>query len=192
MKSNYTAYVPIHKLALKIQKINGDEPTPVYQTDGSAGFDIAVMKEYIIAPQERVILPTGLKVQVPEGYELQVRSRSGLAAKQGLIILNSPGTIDSDYRGEIQLIMFNTTHKEILVKKYDRLAQGVICPIVQVAFVEVESFETTARGEGGLGSTGVATEVELTKRPGWFSQPKDDNNEQDKKESSASENQPGS
>jgi len=128
---------------------------PRYQTLGSAGADICANYKGVIEPGQRAIVSTGVCIEVPEGYECQVRPRSGLAAKHGVTILNSPGTIDSDYRGEIKLIMLNTGTEPFGYEGGERLAQLVISPVVRAAFVEVVELSDTDRGFGGLGSTGT-------------------------------------
>lgn len=132
---------------------------PSYETPGSAGMDIRAF-DYgesggVIAPGETKIFGTGVFVQIPIGYEIQVRSRSGLAAKHNVFVLNSPGTIDSDYRGEIKIILHNAGDKYFHVAEGDRIAQLVVCPIVQANLELTEEFTETERGTGGLGSTGV-------------------------------------
>lgn len=132
-------------------------PLPQYQTNGSAGMDLlaAVETEVVIAPGERAIIPTGLYIELPEGYELQIRGRSGLAAKSGIMPANGIGTIDTDYRGEIGVILLNTSKEPFTVRRGDRIAQGVLAQYEQVAWQEVEIVSETARGTGGFGSTGT-------------------------------------
>ena len=132
-------------------------PLPQYQTNGSAGMDLlaAVETEIVIAPGERAIIPTGLYIELPEGYELQIRGRSGLAAKSGIMPANGIGTIDTDYRGEIGVILLNTSKEPFTVRRGDRIAQGVLAQYEQVAWQEVEVVSETARGTGGFGSTGT-------------------------------------
>lgn len=127
---------------------------PAYQTSGSAGVDLCSNEAFELAPLQRRIVGTGLRVAIPFGFEGQVRPRSGLAARHGLGMVNSPGTIDSDYRGEIKLILINLGGEPMAVTKGERVAQLVICPVVQVRFEPVEDLESTSRGEGGFGSTG--------------------------------------
>lgn len=132
-------------------------PLPAYETAHSAGMDLraALSEPLDLHPGERKLIPTGLKIAVPVGYEAQVRPRSGLAIKQGITMLNSPGTIDADYRGEVMVIAINHGHEMVRFNHGDRIAQLVVAPVVQVAVSEVEALDTTGRGEGGFGSTGV-------------------------------------
>lgn len=127
---------------------------PQYETEGSAGIDLRSTANVKLRPGERSIIPTGLKVAIPEGYEIQVRPRSGLAYKHGVTVLNAPGTIDSDYRGEIGVILHNTSNEEYVVAIGDRVAQAVLCPVFQINWVPVVELPDTHRGEGGFGSTG--------------------------------------
>lgn len=129
-------------------------PIPAYATRGSACMDIHAAVSNVIAQRCTYAVPTGFSVEVPEGYELQVRSRSGLAANYGVHVLNSPGTIDSDYRGEIYVILHNTGSKPYAVSRGDRIAQIVLKPVEQAFVVEVDGLSETDRGDGGLGSTG--------------------------------------
>ena len=131
---------------------------PAYETDGSAGMDVrAAVPEgepMLLAPGERAMVPTGLSVALPLGYEIQVRPRSGLAAKHGLTGLNTPGTIDSDYRGEIKVILINLGQEAFTIQRGERIAQLVLAPVTRLGWSEVESLDETARGAGGFGSTG--------------------------------------
>ncbi|MBP9674643.1 MAG: dUTP diphosphatase [Bacteriovoracaceae bacterium] len=133
-------------------------PLPFYATIGSAGADICaclgVGEKIILKPTERIAIPTGLSLEVPVGFEMQVRPRSGLSLKTGLIMPNSPGTIDSDYRGEIKIILGNVGNKDEEIKHGDRIAQLLLSPVVQAQFVVAENLEETQRGAGGFGSTG--------------------------------------
>lgn len=133
-------------------------PLPAYETAQAAGMDVrANLDESIqLGPLERAIIPTGLFMALPEGFEAQVRPRSGLAAKQGLTVLNSPGTIDADYRGEIKVILVNLSNSPVIIQDGDRIAQMVIARYEQAQFSVVETLDETARGTGGLGSTGKA------------------------------------
>lgn len=135
--------------------VHGKGQLPQYKTSGSSGFDLCSTEKHVIQPFGCALIGTGLRVQIPDGYELQIRSRSGLAARDRIFVLNSPGTIDSDYRGEIKVILFNL-HKFgwFYVNPGDRIAQGVLCPIVKANFV-LEELNETERGEGGFGSTGM-------------------------------------
>ena len=134
-----------------------DLPLPAYATAGAAGLDLlaAVDGETPIAPGERTLIPTGIAIAVPDGYEAQVRPRSGLALKHGLTLPNAPGTIDSDYRGEIKIIVLNTGSETIRVERGMRIAQLVFAPVVRAAWREVDALDGTARGGGGFGSTGT-------------------------------------
>jgi dUTP pyrophosphatase len=129
---------------------------PAYMTPGASGVDICAANDddVIIPAGKLALIPTGLRIAVPTGFEAQIRPRSGLALKHGLTLLNTPGTIDSDYRGEIKIIVINLGDNEYIVKRGERIAQMVICPIARVEFQLVESLEKTARGEGGFGHTG--------------------------------------
>ncbi|MAN46517.1 MAG: dUTP diphosphatase [Alphaproteobacteria bacterium] len=131
---------------------------PAYETVGSAGMDVraAVSEDdpIMLQPGERGMIPTGLSVAIPQGYEIQVRPRSGLAAKHGLTCLNTPGTIDSDYRGEIKVILINLGQEAFTIQRGERIAQLVLAPVTQLAWEEVESLDETERGAGGFGSTG--------------------------------------
>ncbi|WP_273185483.1 dUTP diphosphatase [Hyphomonas adhaerens] len=131
---------------------------PAYETDGSAGMDVrAAVPEnepVVLAPGARAMVPTGLSVAIPQGYEIQVRPRSGLAAKHGLTCLNTPGTIDSDYRGEIKVILVNLGQEAFTIQRGERIAQLVLAPVTRLAWQAVDSLDQTARGAGGFGSTG--------------------------------------
>lgn len=134
-----------------------DLPLPAYATEGASGLDLraAIKDTSVIEPGERMLLPTGLMTQIPSGYEGQIRSRSGLALKEGLIVLNSPGTIDSDYRGELHVLMINMGQAPATIERGMRIAQLVIAPVIHVRIVSVRSMEETVRGVGAFGSTGV-------------------------------------
>jgi dUTP pyrophosphatase len=135
---------------------NQDLPLPAYATEGAAGMDLlaAVIEPVVIAPGQRVLIPIGLAIALPPGYELQVRPRSGLALRNGIVLPNSPGTIDEDYRGEIQVIVLNTGSEPFRVERGTRIAQAVLAPVVRAAWEEVADLDVTARNEGGFGSTG--------------------------------------
>ena len=143
------------KIKVKIKLEQGIE-APKYETSGSAGFDFKAKLEEskIIKPKETCLIPTGMRIALPKNYELQIRSRSGMSLKQGLIVLNAPGTVDSDYRGDIGLIVHNVSEKEIKINSGDRLAQGILNKVAQADFEVVEGLEDSERGEGGFGSTG--------------------------------------
>jgi dUTP pyrophosphatase len=129
-------------------------PLPAYATSGAAGMDVVSAEEVTIAPGARHAVATGLAVAIPEGYEIQVRPRSGLALKHGITVPNTPGTIDSDYRGELKVILINLGAEPFAIQRGDRVAQLVLAPVVQAAWDEVEELGATERGEGGFGSTG--------------------------------------
>ena len=139
-----------------IKKINRKVITPKYKTDGSSGVDLSAFldKEVVIKPNSSDLIPTGLQVAIPEEFEIQIRPRSGLAAKESIGVLNSPGTIDSDYRGELKIILFNHSNKDFIINNGDRIAQMVLVPILKMEFEEVDSLPDTVRGQGGFGSTG--------------------------------------
>jgi dUTP pyrophosphatase len=131
-------------------------PLPVYMTPGAAGADVvaAVAEDLVLAPGDRALVPTGFALEVPAGFEVQVRPRSGLAVKHGVTLLNSPGTIDSDYRGPVGVVLVNLGREPFTVRRGERIAQLVVAPVVQAAFREVETLAASTRGEGGFGSTG--------------------------------------
>lgn len=136
---------------------NRDLPLPRYETAGAAGMDLlaAVTSDVVLQPGARAIIPTGLQMAIPAGFEVQVRPRSGLAAKNGVTVLNSPGTIDSDYRGEIGVILINHGAEPFTIARGSRIAQMVIASVTQGTLVEADTLDATARGAGGFGSTGV-------------------------------------
>ena len=140
---------------LLIKKLHKNIILPEYKTDGSSGMDLMANVEQTvkILPGEKKMISTGIMVAIPEQYEIQIRPRSGLAAKNGISILNTPGTIDSDYRGEIKVILINLGKYTFEINKNDRIAQMIVCPIIKVELKEVESLPKTIRGEGGFGST---------------------------------------
>lgn len=129
-------------------------PLPAYATDGAAGMDVVAAEDVVIAPGGRHAVATGLALAIPHGYEIQVRPRSGLALKHGISVPNAPGTVDSDYRGELKVILINHGTETFDIRRGDRVAQLVLAPVVRAAWVEVETLEATARGDGGFGSTG--------------------------------------
>lgn len=134
----------------------GSQPIPEYATEQSAGVDLRANIEdgILLEPLSRALVGTGLYIQLPKGYEAQVRPRSGLAAKHGITVLNSPGTIDADYRGEIKVILINLSHQSFVINPGERIAQMVIAKYEKVEFNVVDKLDETARGEGGFGSTG--------------------------------------
>ena len=139
-----------------VKKLNSRVKLPSYKTKGSSGMDLmAFLNEPIsINPQTSKLIPTGISIAIPENTEVQIRPRSGLAAKNNISILNTPGTIDSDYRGELKVILYNHGENEFIVNNEDRIAQMVIVPIIKATFEEVENLPKTIRGDGGFGSTG--------------------------------------
>ncbi len=129
-------------------------PLPAYATSGAAGMDVVSAEEATIAPGARHAVATGLALAIPQGFEIQVRPRSGLALKHGITVPNTPGTIDSDYRGELKVILINLGDEPFAIQRGDRVAQLVLAPVVQAAWDEVAELDSTTRGEGGFGSTG--------------------------------------
>lgn len=143
---------------MKIQVVNkGHQPLPAYATVQSAGMDLRanIDEPIVLKPLERRLIPTGLHIALPAGYEAQVRPRSGLALKKGITVLNSPGTIDADYRGEVGVLLINLSQEDFVVNDGERIAQMVIARHEQAEFTEVEVLDETERGEGGYGHTGV-------------------------------------
>jgi len=132
-------------------------PLPAHATTGSAGVDLqaAVAGEFVLGPGERALVPTGFGVALPPGFEGQVRPRSGQALRHGLTLLNSPGTVDSDYRGEIQVIVANLGREPVIVRRGDRIAQFIVSPVARPRWVETDSLPESVRGEGGFGHSGV-------------------------------------
>jgi len=139
---------------VKIKKLHKDAIIPEYQTKGSSGLDFSSIQNCNIPPGEQVFVDIGLAVEIPEGTELQIRPRSGLSKKFMISITNSPGTIDSDYRGPIGIILINHSKEPFTIQKGDRIAQGVLCPVYKAICIEVEKLSETNRGVGGYGSTG--------------------------------------
>ena len=140
---------------LLVKKLNKNVVLPEYKTHGSSGMDLMANIDQVIKifPGEKKIIPTGISIAIPQKYEIQIRPRSGLAANKSISVLNTPGTIDSDYRGEIKIILMNFGKDIFKIKKNDRIAQMIVCPIIKVELKEVESLPETVRGEGGFGST---------------------------------------
>ena len=141
-------------MKLKIKKLNKNAIIPVYQTDLAAGFDLHSIEDYVLKRGERKLIKTGLAFEIEKGYEVQIRPRSGLAYKHGITVLNTPGTIDADYRGEIMVLLINFGSEDFEIKKGERIAQAIIAPVVQAEIIEVEELSVTKRGEKGFGSTG--------------------------------------
>ncbi len=147
--------VPV--LLARVSERRGETlPLPVYETEGSAGLDLRADIEAAIElqPLGRALVPTGLRIALPKGYEAQVRPRSGLAARHGVTCLNAPGTIDSDYRGEIKVVLANVSNAPFKVERGDRIAQLVVAPVTRADLIETEALDETARGDGGFGHTG--------------------------------------
>ncbi len=151
-----------HSVKLRVRRLphfHGELPT--YATSGASGLDVRACLEgpVTLKPLERTLIPTGLSVEVPAGYEIQVRPRSGLAIKQGVSLVNTPGTVDADYRGEVKIIVINLGQEAIQIADQDRIAQWVVCPIVHAEIEEVTELTETDRDAGGFGSTGVGAEA---------------------------------
>ena len=140
-----------------IKRLSKEVSLPKYETSGSSGMDLSanIDNDVNIEPGNSAIIPTGLAISIPKGFEVQIRPRSGLAAKQKISVLNTPGTIDADYRGEIKVILINLNDKVFTVEKGLRIAQMVVCPVVQAKLEEVSELNDTDRGKGGFGSTGI-------------------------------------
>ena len=144
-------------IKILIKRLSKNISLPKYETDGSSGMDLAANIEYDIEikPGKTVIIPTGIAVSIPKGFEIQIRPRSGLAAKNQMSVLNTPGTIDADYRGELKVILINLGEKSFKIEKGLRIAQMVLCPVIKAVWKEVDVLEETERGVGGFGSTGT-------------------------------------
>ena len=139
-----------------VKKLDPKVQLPSYKTEGSSGMDLMAFVEnpIKIAPNTSALIPTGISVAIPNDVEIQIRPRSGLAAKSSISVLNTPGTIDSDYRGELKIILFNHSKEEFVVRNNDRIAQIVLMPVLKIDFEEVDNLPDTLRGSGGFGSTG--------------------------------------
>ena len=142
-------------LSIKIKKLNEEAKIPFRQTNGSSGYDLYSNKDVVINPSEIVLVSTGISMEIPVGYEAQVRPRSGLAIKKGITVLNTPGTIDADYRGEVKVILINFGKEIVSLKKHERIAQLVFQKIETINFILEENLSETKRGTGGFGSSGV-------------------------------------
>jgi dUTP pyrophosphatase len=142
-------------MKIEIKKLHENAKIPQYQTVQSAGFDLVSIEDITIKPNQRVLIGTGLAMAIEDGFELQIRPRSGLAYKNGITVLNSPGTIDSDYRGEIKVLLINHSEDDFNIKSGDRIAQAVVQKVYQASFEIVEELDQTVRGSGGFGSTGI-------------------------------------
>jgi dUTP pyrophosphatase len=140
-----------------IKRLSNNVELPKYETNGSSGMDLSanIDKQIKIEPGKTSIIPTGISLAIPENFEIQIRPRSGLAAKNQISVLNTPGTIDADYRGELKVILINLSNKTFVVEGGARIAQMVLCPIVKAKFKEVDNLDDTSRGTGGFGSTGL-------------------------------------
>lgn len=147
---------PIEPVPVLLKCLAGNEdlPLPAYATDGAAGMDVVSAEDVTIAKGARHAVATGLSVAIPAGYEIQVRPRSGLALKHGITVANAPGTIDSDYRGEVKVILINLGQEPFAIRRGDRIAQLVLAPVTRATWLEVAELDVTERGEGGFGSTG--------------------------------------
>ncbi|MDC3127434.1 dUTP diphosphatase [Candidatus Pelagibacter bacterium] len=144
-------------IKILIKRLSKEIPLPKYETEGSSGMDLSanIESSINIDPGKKEIVPTGIAISVPSGYEVQIRPRSGLAAKHNITVLNTPGTIDSDYRGELKIILINHGKETFKIEKGFRIAQMVVCPIIKAKIEEVENLNKTKRGKGGFGSTGA-------------------------------------
>ena len=140
-----------------IKRLSKEVPLPKYETQGSSGMDLSanIKSTMHINPGKKQIIPTGIAISVPEGFEVQIRPRSGLAARHNITVLNTPGTIDADYRGELKVILINLGQETFKIEKGFRIAQMVLCPIIKAEIEEVENLNNTERGAGGFGSTGT-------------------------------------
>jgi len=149
-------YIP--KMEVQYTKSNVDSVDPKYAYESDSGFDLYSVEDKWIHPFDRVLIPTGLHIDIPEGYEIQVRSKSGLALKQGLMVLNSPGTVDQGYTGELQVILFNTTNQKVKIEKGQKIAQAVFAPVVSgkwITLINSDSIKDKDRSDNGFGSTGL-------------------------------------
>ena len=156
IENQFKNYAP--KRSLGYKKLNDDIPDPFYNYESDSGFDLSSTEDVSIPPFGRALIPTGLSFDIPDGFEIQVRSKSGLAINQGLFVLNSPATIDGGYLGEIKVILFNTNGSEYFIKKGSKVAQAVLCPVVNGKWVNLEKVDkinNKDRGENGFGSTGI-------------------------------------
>ena len=144
-----------------VKKLNSLAKLPSYKTDGASGMDLmaCIEKPISLEPGKSCLIPTGLSVAFSEKYEIQIRPRSGLAAKNNISVLNTPGTIDSDYRGEIKVILYNHGKEDFLINNKDRIAQMILTPVIKMEFEETDDLPETVRGEGGFGSTGKWTKI---------------------------------
>ena len=157
----------MNKPCIQIKKLRKDAVLPRYMTELAAGMDICALvdEEMLLKPGERCLVSTGLAFSIPAGFEIQVRPRSGLAIKHGIALVNSPGTIDADYRGEVRIIMINHGDDEFVIQSGDRIAQLVVAPVCQAVLEEVDELDDTARGAGGFGHTGKNGEQREKNQP---------------------------
>ena len=156
LETDMNSYTP--KIDLPFSKSNPDAVNPNYAYETDSGFDLYSTEEIWVHSLDRKLIPTGIHIDIPDGYEIQVRSKSGLALKQGLMVLNSPGTVDQGYTGEIQVIIFNTSKERVKIEKGQKIAQAVLCPVVSgkwINLVEKKEINSKDRNERGLGSTGL-------------------------------------
>jgi dUTP pyrophosphatase len=156
LEKSMDGYVP--KMDITFTKSNPDAVSPKYAYESDSGFDLYSTEEVVIPSLDRQLIPTGIHIDIPEGHEIQVRSKSGLALKQGLMVLNSPGTVDQGYTGEIQVIMFNTSKNKVKIEKGQKIAQAVLCPVVSgkwVNIIEKNEINSKDRNKNGFGSTGL-------------------------------------
>lgn len=147
---------------IKVKKLTNTAILPTYAHEGDAGADVYADESVVIRPFERKLISTGISVEIPIGYEIQVRSKSGLALNYGIVTLNSPGTIDASYRGEIKGVLINLSNKVCVVEKGSKIAQLVLKPVLKAEFIETEELTDSARGKGGFGSTGLVHKAFLT------------------------------
>ncbi|NCN42058.1 dUTP diphosphatase [bacterium] len=154
-RNGTSAPAPVTLKIKTLENFSGD--LPAYESEWASGFDVRAQLSEPLAldPGQRCLVPTGLSFEIPKGFEIQARPRSGLAIKKGISLVNTPGTIDADYRGEVQIILINLGKEAVTISSGERIAQLVLCPVVQAQFVQVETLGETSRGEGGFGSTGV-------------------------------------
>lgn len=144
-------------MKVKVKRELENAIIPSYKHEGDSGFDLHSTESIHLEPGERKVISTGLSFEIPLGYELQVRSRSGLSSKYGIIVLNSPGTVDSCYRGIVSIPLMNVSKSTFKIETGDRIAQGIVTPVIQAEFVESDSLSDTSRGQSGFGSTGIST-----------------------------------
>ena len=142
------------KVQIKVKKLHPEAKVPTYGTPGASGADLYALDSAVIEPGTTRLVKTGVAFEIPRGYEIQVRPRSGLSLKTGVRVANAPGTVDSDYTGDCSVILTNTGSEIFVINKYDRIAQAVMCPVIQMDLVDTDTLSNTERGEKGFGSTG--------------------------------------